>query len=155
MHGVHGGEVLGDVCEGQGGEAVVPVVEDLLAFVEDEGAAALLGAEEAADEVQDGGAGVAGEVGEEAEEEAGGPVEEDDFGAEVEIGVCRERLVVSQSHICDYLRKAEVATDGFEHEFEEGSVEGEIVRLLEEEVAAREGGVGFEFLRGRVRALGG
>ena len=95
VHGVHGGEVLGDVCEGQGGEAVVPVVEDLLAFVEDEGAAALFGAEEAADEVQDGGAGVAGEVGEEAEEEAGGPVEEDDLWAEVESGICRERLVVS------------------------------------------------------------
>ncbi len=48
---VHGGEVVGDVRECEGGEAVVPVVEDLLAGAEGEGAAGLLDAEEAGDEV--------------------------------------------------------------------------------------------------------
>ena len=108
----------------------MPVVEDLLAAIEDEGVAALFRAEEAADEMQDGRAGVAGEVGEQAEEEAGGAVEEDDFRAEIEIGVFRGRLLVSQSHVLDYLRKAEIATDGFVHEFEQGSVESEVIRLL-------------------------
>ncbi len=42
----------------------MPVVEDLLAAVEDESAAALFGAKEAADEVKDGRAGVAREIGE-------------------------------------------------------------------------------------------
>ena len=130
VHAVHGDEVVRDVCECQRSEAVVPVVEDLLAFVEDESAAALLGAEEAAYEMQDGGAGVAGEVGEQPEEEAGGAVEEDDFRAEVEIRVFRRRLLVSHSHEVDDLWKAEIAIDGFVHHFEESSVEGEVVGLL-------------------------
>ena len=131
----------------------MPVVEDLFAFIEDECAAALFGAEETADEVQDGRARVAGEVGEEPEEEAGGAVEEDDFGAEVEIGVLSNRLLVAHSHEVDHLGEAEVAAYGFVHHFEEGAVEGEVVGFLEEEVAAGEGGVGFEFLHEGVRAL--
>ena len=60
---VHGGEVVGDVCERQGSEAVVPVVEDLLAGAEGKGTAGLFDTEEAGDEVQDGWAGVTGEIG--------------------------------------------------------------------------------------------
>lgn len=155
-HAVHGDEVLRDVGEGQRGQAVVPVVEDALAAGGNEGAAALLGAEEAADEVQGRRAGVAGEVGEEAEEEAGGAVEEDDLGAVVKVWVLRDRLLVPHPHEVDHLGEVEVAPDGVVHHLEEGPVEGEVVGLLEEEVAAGEGGVGFEFLgRVVVRALGG
>ena len=84
---VHGRKVVGDVRERQRGEPVVPVVEDDLAASGDEGVAALLDAEEAGDEVEGGRADVAGEVWEEAEKEAGGAVQEDDFGAVIEIWV--------------------------------------------------------------------
>ena len=137
-------------------EAVVPVVEDLLAgeFAELAAGAALLDAEEAGDEVQRRRARVAGEVGEEPEEEAGGAVQEDHLGAEVEVGVLRERLLVPLAHVLDHLGQAKGAADGRVHHSEEGGVEGEIVGLLEIEVAAGQGGVGFEFLRGGVRGLG-
>ena len=136
IHAIHGDEVFCDVQERQRSQAVVPVVEDLLAAVEDEGAAALFGAEEAADEMKDGRPGVAREIGKQSEEEAGSTIEEDGFGAEVEIRVLRGRLLVSHSHEIDYLWKAEIAPDGFVHHLEEGPVEGEVVGLLEEEVAA-------------------
>ena len=127
---VHGRKVVGDVCERQRGEPVVPVVEDNLAASGLEGGAALLHAEEAGDEVEGGRTDVASEVWEEAEKEAGGAVQEDDFGAVIEIRVLGNRLLVTLAHEGDHVRKVEVTADGFVHHLEEGGVEGEVVGLL-------------------------
>ena len=133
----------------------MPVVEDDFAASGREAVAALLHAEEAGDEVEGRRTDVAGEVWEEAEKEAGGAVQEDDLGAVIEIGVLGNGLLVTLAHEGDHVRKVEIATDGFVHHVEEGGVEGVVVGLLEEEIAAGQGGVGFEFLRGLVRTLVG
>ena len=133
----------------------MPVVEDYFAGKAGETSAALLHAEEAGDKVQHRWTDVAGKVGEEAEKEAGRAVKKDNFGTEVEIGVFRLRLAVSLSHELDHVWKIKLAIDGFVHHVEECRVQGEIVRLLEKEIAAREGSVGFEFLRGSIRTLDG
>ena len=145
-HAIHSRKVVRDVRERQRREAIMPIVEDDFAGARGKGAPALLDAEEARDEVERGRADVAGEVWEEAEEEAGGAVEEDGLGAVVEVWVLGDGLLVALAHEGDHLRKAEGAADGLVHHVEEGGVEGEVVGLLEEEIAAGEGGVGFEFL---------
>lgn len=108
----------------------MPVVEDLLAASEDEACAALLHAEEAGDEVESGGPDVAGKIREQAEEEAGSAVQQNDFRTVIEIFIFGNGLLVTLAHESDHLRKAEVAADGFVHHVEEGGVDGEVIGLL-------------------------
>ena len=127
----------------------MPFVGNGLATIESECAARLLGAEKGPDVLEVGRGGVAVlEVGEEAEEEGGGAVEQDYFGAIVEVCVLRDGLVVALAHEFDHVREAEGAACGGVHHVEEGAVEGVVVWGVEEKVGARERGVGFEFLWG-------
>ena len=108
----------------------MPLVGDGFAAVEFEGITLLLGAEEGADDHEVGGANVAAKVREQAEEKAGGAVEEDDFRAEVEVWVLGSGLLVPHAHEVDHLREAKVALSSSEHHFKESAVKGEVVGLL-------------------------
>ena len=146
---VHGDEIVRDVREGKGREAVVPVIRDALAAAEDEGVAGFLGAEERADVQEVGRRDVAVcEVREEAEEEGGGAVEQDYLGAVVEVGVLGDGLLVALAHEFDHVGQVKVVACGDGHCVEEGAVEGEVIRSFEEVVGAGERGIGFEFLWG-------
>ena len=124
----------------------MPIIENPLAAAEDKGAAFLYGGKEAAYEMQDGGANVTGEVRKKPKEETGGAVDENDFRAEVEVWVSCERLFVPYPHNVDHLWEAEITPNGLEHQFKESSIEGKVVRRLEEEVATGKRGIGFKFL---------
>lgn len=147
MQGIHLHEVAGDIHQRHRAPAAQPSLRwDLLRVVEGEfPVTEIRGAEE---EFLDRERGVAfdAEGGEELEEEAGGGVEEDGFGAEVEVWVVGSGLGVALGHVEGHVVEVEAAARGGGHHAEESGVEGEVVGLGEEEVGAGEGGVGFEFL---------
>ena len=104
------------------------------------------GAEEATDGGQIGRAGGT-EGGEEFVEEGGGAVEKDGLGAEVEVAVGGEGVVVALGAVEGDVVGVEVALAGRLHGGEEGAVEGVVVEGgAEEVVGAGERGVAFEFL---------
>ena len=126
IHAVHGDEVVGDVGERQGSEAVVPFVGEALAAGELEcgvrgPGVGLYSAEERADVFQIGRGRVAVfEIREKAEEETGRTIEEYYLGTKVEVGVGRFGLSVSLTHVCDYVGKVVIGPGGFGHHREKG-----------------------------------
>ena len=87
------------------------------------------------------------EGGEEFVEEGSGAVEEDGFGAEVEVSVGGEGVVVALGAVEGDVVDVEVALAGGLHGAEEGAVERVVVEGgAEEVVGAGEGGVALEFL---------
>lgn len=108
------------------------------------------GAEEALHGGEVGGSGGA-EGREEFVEEGGGAVDEEAFGAEVEVSVVGEGLLVALRAVAGEVFAVEVPLAGVLHEAEEGGVELVVVADGGEEVVvAGERGIAFEFLN-RVR----
>lgn len=108
------------------------------------------GAEEALHGGEVGGSGGA-EGREEFVEEGGGAVEEEAFGAEVEVSIVGEGLLPALRAVAGEVFAIEVPLAGVLHEAEEGGVELVVVTDGgEEEVVAGERDIAFEFLN-RVR----
>ena len=143
---VHGHEVVGHVYQGHGSTTVEPLVWNLLGVVEDEFAAADVRCSEKGFLDREVGITLNAKGREELEEEGCRAVQEDGLGAKVEVGVVGLGLVVAHGHEGCHVGEVEVVLGDGCHHAEEGRVEGEVVGLLEEEVAPRERSVGFEFL---------
>ena len=147
MSQIHGQDLGGGGDDVVGLPTVEPIGGDGLFIIELPAAVGgFFGAEERGDGGQVGVAGGA-EGGEEFVEEGGGAVEENGFGAVVEVAVVGFGLLVALVAVQSEVVAVEVPVAGGGHVAEEGAVEAVVVAVGEEVVVSGEGGVGFECLR--------
>jgi hypothetical protein len=130
---VHGEDLPGDIVVGVWGDAVGPVVRDLL-FDEEGGDGVVVGSIPA-------GAGRHQFV-----QEAGGSEEEEGQGAEEEVGVLGAGLVVALQAVLGQVLAVVDPAGGVCHHVEQGLVEAEVVTAVGEEVVAGERRVGLELV---------